>query len=158
MKRCIMLSMTILILQGTALASPPKGSPPDGPPPFFEELDTNHDGRLSREEVEKAPCLPRDFDKLDVNKDGLLDKDELPAPHGPDGRGKGGRSGPPDGHRPPSFEELDADKDGFLTREEISGAPHLARDFETFDADRDGRLSRDELPGPPSGQRPPRRK
>jgi len=159
MKRYLMLSLAILLLQGTALASPPKGGPH-----FFDELDTNHDGMLSREEVDKAPCLPRDFDKLDVNRDGLLSRDELPAPpdggrppRGPEGRGKGDRPEPPDGHRPPSFEELDADNDGFLTKEEVAGDPHLAHDFDTFDANGDGRLSKDELPGPPSDNRPPRK-
>lgn len=46
-------------------------------PPSFDQLDTNSDGQLSKDEV-KGP-LANDFDKLDANGDGVLTEDELPT-------------------------------------------------------------------------------
>ncbi len=43
-------------------------------PAIFRLLDTNHDGRLSPEELSKAATL---FDQLDRNHDGFLDANEL---------------------------------------------------------------------------------
>lgn len=89
----------------------PEGAPRDGQGPprpmalFFRKLDTNGDGRLSKEELSKAPAL---FDELDENKDGELDARELfgPPPEGfgrpgsaPGGAGTGG-SRRPDAARP----------------------------------------------------------
>jgi len=48
--------------------------PAHGLPAFAKLLDTNHDGRLSREELSKAVEL---FDRLDRNHDGFLDAKEL---------------------------------------------------------------------------------
>ncbi|MGR5140272.1 DUF1566 domain-containing protein [Photobacterium sp. DNB23_23_1] len=42
----------------------------------FTQMDTNNDGKLSRDEV-RGP-LKRDFDKLDTNRDGYLTRNELP--------------------------------------------------------------------------------
>ena len=38
------------------------------------KLDTNKDGRISREEAKADPRLAARFDQMDVNKDGYLDK------------------------------------------------------------------------------------
>ncbi|WP_237157035.1 DUF1566 domain-containing protein [Photobacterium rosenbergii] len=42
----------------------------------FTQMDTNNDGKLSRDEA-RGP-LKRDFDRLDTNNDGYLTRDELP--------------------------------------------------------------------------------
>lgn len=39
---------------------------------LFHRLDTNNDGRISREEWEAAKKSPRQFDALDTNHDGFL--------------------------------------------------------------------------------------
>ena len=51
-------------------------SPPKLAKRILGELDTNHDGVLSREEAAKG-LLPAPFDDLDLNKDGKLTEDEL---------------------------------------------------------------------------------
>ena len=60
-----------------------KGGCPDRPgghrPPSFEDLDSNKDGLLSKDEVACDPCVSRFFDKLDADKNGKLSKDEVPA-------------------------------------------------------------------------------
>ncbi len=45
----------------------------------FEKLDTNSDGRLSREEAAAYPELAKQFAKIDANKDGFISLDELTA-------------------------------------------------------------------------------
>ena len=46
-------------------------------PDWFQKMDRNHDGDVSRREF----LGPRDqFDRLDRDKDGLIDPDEAPAP------------------------------------------------------------------------------
>lgn len=42
--------------------------------PTFDELDTNKDGKLSKDEAAKVESL--DFAKADVNKDGVIDRAE----------------------------------------------------------------------------------
>jgi len=42
----------------------------------FMELDSNHDGYISREEASKWNYLAREFDKFDTNHDGRLSRQE----------------------------------------------------------------------------------
>ncbi len=45
--------------------------------PRFDRLDSNADGRLSREEAAAHSVTAQRFQQLDVNKDGFLSRDEL---------------------------------------------------------------------------------
>jgi Ca2+-binding EF-hand superfamily protein len=45
----------------------------------FARADTNGDGRLSREEVQRLPAIAAQFDALDEDKDGFLSLDEFAA-------------------------------------------------------------------------------
>lgn len=42
---------------------------------FFNRLDRNHDGKISKDEAHGL--IKRDFDQIDRNKDGFIDQDEL---------------------------------------------------------------------------------
>lgn len=60
----------------------PQGRPPQNPdegglPPLFALLDGNHDGRITRAELQR---LGQMFEQLDQNRDGALDRDELRPP------------------------------------------------------------------------------
>jgi Ca2+-binding EF-hand superfamily protein len=72
-----LLCATLLSISSTSFAEDKQSEQP-GPPPSFEQLDTNGDGQLSKDEV-KGP-LQNDFDRFDANGDGMLSQDELPAP------------------------------------------------------------------------------
>lgn len=80
-----------------AKAPPPPGGPegPRGPGHGFEKLDTNHDGRVSRDEMRAE--ADRRFDKLDTNRDGFVDKAELEAAHKLHGHHHGDMPPPPPG-------------------------------------------------------------
>ena len=89
------------------------GGPMMPPPPgghhgagMLERLDTNHDGKISRDEMRAD--MDKRFDKLDTNHDGFIDKAEMDAArdHLKQHMGKGMRGGPdgmpaPGGSPPP---------------------------------------------------------
>lgn len=45
-------------------------------PPLFKQLDTNHDGYISREEAKRSATVSAKFDQLDANHDGRISVDE----------------------------------------------------------------------------------
>jgi Ca2+-binding EF-hand superfamily protein len=48
---------------------------------FLKKLDTDGDGRISREEAKAAPRLLEHFDAIDANKDGFITAEEMKAAH-----------------------------------------------------------------------------
>jgi Ca2+-binding EF-hand superfamily protein len=122
-------------------------------PAFFRMLDTNHDGRLSREELSKAAEL---FDRLDRNHDGFLDAQELMAPpsvassDGPSikpaaslARIRKGGGNFNEHSLVQLMKRADTDGDGKLSMEE---APEfLKKQFSKIDTNGDGFLDKREL-------------
>lgn len=104
----------------------------------FQQVDTNHDGAITREEAGAAPMLSSRFDEIDSDKDGRVLPAELKAyakthRNSMDGaKGMKGRN------------KLDANQDGEVTRDEVAGHPKALAKFDAADTDKDGRLSREE--------------
>lgn len=46
---------------------------------IFDQMNTSHTGKLTREEAQANPTVASSFDKADANKDGVLTKDEFLA-------------------------------------------------------------------------------
>jgi Ca2+-binding EF-hand superfamily protein len=141
----------------TPMAENEKAADPNGLPEFARLLDTNHDGRLSREELSKAAEL---FERLDVNHDGVLDAKELTKPpattaakaatttataaseatgkHSKHGKGTGAGA-----NLATLFQKADKDGDGKLTMEE---APRFVKKhFAKIDTNSDGVVDKNEL-------------
>jgi len=47
----------------------------------WKKLDTNGDGKISKDEAKAAPRLAERFDAIDANKDGFITQDEMKAAH-----------------------------------------------------------------------------
>lgn len=79
MKKIIALAFALALTGASVTAFAANDDGPRGQqPPSFDQLDTNSDGQLSKDEV-KGP-LVKDFEEFDANGDGFLTEDELPAP------------------------------------------------------------------------------
>lgn len=115
-----------------------------------ERLDTNQDGRLSREEVAAARSgrggknhLLEQFDAIDANRDAHIDRAELRNWHE---RQRPQREAQMRQRFDERFTAADLNGDGKLSRVEVGEKmPRLATRFAWMDDNKDGFLSREEL-------------
>jgi Ca2+-binding EF-hand superfamily protein len=78
MKSAKWLAILLMVIGACELAFA-QDTRPELKPVAFATLDTNKDGKISRQEALAAPDLYDAFDKLDVNHDGFLSPAEFQA-------------------------------------------------------------------------------
>jgi len=144
------MPMTALV-HAQALPKPvpgPAAAPPAAPdaapakPTRFDEIDTNHDGFISRDEF--LASEKKRFDEFDTNHDGKIDAKEI-------------ASSPPLMERnlktaDRMVQQWDANGDGVVTAEEYKQAAEAR--FAKQDKDGTGKIAR-KAPAPPGMMRPP---
>ncbi|XUP37930.1 EF-hand domain-containing protein (plasmid) [Xanthomonas axonopodis pv. vasculorum] len=164
-KPFLALAVLAALSTGTAFAATVP-APGDAPRPA--KLDKNGDGVIDRSEAATDPTLAAQFDTLDTNKNGKLSRDERPHHRGPgrdgrDGRGgrgewmakldtnKDGRISREEAKADPKFaarfDQMDLNKDGFVDRadRELRMQQHRDAWFAKADTDKDGKLSKAEF-------------
>lgn len=135
------VTLSLLFLVSPALAQGPSAPPPR---PALLALDTNHDGKLSAEEIAVASTS---LLTLDLDHDGQLTSLEyLPSPADPN-------ANKPD-ETVQRLMALDRNGDGVLSRDEVP--ERLQGLFTRADVNHDGKLSSEEIRASAAGQTGPK--
>ncbi len=163
MTRTMILAAGLALLavpMATAQPGPAQGAGPGGrgPERMFQQLDTNSDGRVTREEA--LGWVASRFQQADTDRDGALSLAEFQAvragtrpnasPNASPNTGPKPNPNPETGlarsgeRRAAMFRALDANADGRLTLEEVR--PAVEARFRAADANSDGVVTREELP------------
>ena len=77
MKKMIIITAIGMTIPFLAQAETPAMAGSEASAPAFESIDTDQDGKITREEASSFSALEVTFDSADANKDGALDADEL---------------------------------------------------------------------------------
>lgn len=118
----------LIVAAGAATAAPGKGEMKGK----LQSMDTNGDGKISREEAAQSKGLTKHFDQIDTNKDGFLTREEFAAQRAKMAAAR--------------MKAVDKDGDGRISRAEADAkAPRLSKNFDQIDANKDGYLGREEM-------------
>lgn len=109
---------------------------------YFQRLDKDGNGVVSREEAKAHPRLEKAFDGMDVSKDGQVTDTEYReyAKARRDQRGEKTKTG-----TKARWDKADTNSDGMLDREEAKSSPHVLKHFDSMDADKNGLVSAQEI-------------
>ena len=123
-------TLTALVAAGAAFAGPPTnadGTPAPNAQPgqwrqqFFDKIDTNHDGTITRAEYQA--WVDSRFSKLDTNGDGVVNADEVAT-------------------SPMAAERAERRAEGFVQRYDTTGSGQVSKaDFEAKQMQRFDRMS-----------------
>ncbi|MDB5380330.1 MAG: hypothetical protein JWR00_4776 [Rubritepida sp.] len=162
MKLVQTLAFGVALLGSGAALAQPAPPPPGGPAPsarMFEQMDANHDGRVTWEE--SWAFITSRFNAADADHSGGLTLQEfgqMRVGMRPEGAPPARTPSPErtermERMRAAMFRSLDANSDGIITLAEIQ--PFAQAHFRAMDANGDGAVTRDELPqhGPREGHR-----
>lgn len=111
MKKLHLLGLAAAVTLASTLAvaqTKPQAQPQTATQPTQQKhmkLDTNGDGRISKEEAAKSPKFAERFEQMDANKDGFVDKADREARMAQ--------------RRNECFDKADTDKNGQLSRDEF---------------------------------------
>lgn len=143
-RKSVLLAALVTLAPAALLAADPAATAsagrPHGEGRWFTQLDTNHDGAVSKEEATTAAQARVDkmFARLDTNHDGLITQEELRA----DAQA---RRADMKAKAAARFKAADQNADGFLSKDEAGAIPMLARRFDALDKNKDGMLSPEEI-------------
>lgn len=132
---CAVVACTIIAAPSVWACDPMKQGQPCGK--FFEEMDANHDGMISKKEFDAFHS--KHFKEMDSNHDGKITPEEMQAAHSNKMHGHG------DALIGKRFEAADTNHDGALTREEAKDMPMLSQHFDEIDTNKDGKVTPEEL-------------
>jgi len=100
---------------------------------LFNEVDSNSDGKISREEAElKAPAMAENFARIDANQDAGLSKQEIKDFTAQMKKARLNFN--------QHFAKADKDKNNMLSKTEAKAMPLLSENFDAMDANHDNQL------------------
>jgi len=109
----------------------------------IKAADTDGNGLISRDEAKALPMIAKHFDEIDTNHDGQLSPDELRAFHQ---KMSAQHEQMREQRFAEHFRKLDTDGDGRVSLAEAqANAPRLAERFQQIDTNGDGFITPDEL-------------
>ena len=149
--RALAVCLSIALIAPVALAQTGPASTAQAKPAaapaaqllWIGDLDTDHDGRISAQEVANRPAIAKLFAAMDLNHDGFLTNSEVQAAWQQQIAQTYAQQR---SARLQRFDQADTNKDGKLSPDEAkAGMPRIAVNFTMLDTNKDGFLSHDEV-------------